>query len=176
MGVRLISGIHVHRIHCTGLRWERVDTPPSKGRQIYNRALASLLRRGPSSTLEDFEWRSLGLEPPHADSFVRPRADDPKHFRPIPEDIRETRFLCSINAPTQVRIQALIDMWDHGHYIAFREELIKGRDLYGPDYVFEPEHQDVPFLQLPSRHFHGWFGLNLHPTFLSTPSLWCWEM
>ncbi len=176
MGVRLISGIHGHRIHCTGLRWERVDTPPSKGRQIYNRALASLLRRGPSSTLEDFEWRSLGLEPPHADSFVRPRADDPKHFRPIPEDIRETRFLCSINAPTQVRIQALIDMWDHGHYIAFREELIIGRDLYGPDYVFEPEHQDVPFLQLPSRHFHGWFGLNLHPTFLSTPSLWCWEM
>ena len=117
MGVRLISGIHGHRIHCTGLRWERVDTPPSKGRQIYNRALASLLRRGPSSTLEDFEWRSLGLESPHVDSFVRPRADEQTHFRPIPEDFRETRFLCSINAPTQVRIQALIDFWDHGHYI-----------------------------------------------------------
>ena len=129
MGIRLISGIHGHRIHCTGLRWERVDAPPSKGRQIYNRALARLLRRGPSSILEDGEWRSLGLEPPYEDSFVRPRADEPTHFRPIPEDARETRFLCSINAPTQIRIQALIDMWDHGQHIAFREEIIKGRDL-----------------------------------------------
>ena len=149
MGVRLISGIHGHRIHCTGLRWERVDTPPSKGRQIYNRALASLLRRGPSSILEDFEWRSLGQEPPHVDSFVRPRADDPTHFRPIPEDIREARFLCSINAPTQVRIQALIDMWDHGHYIAFREELIKGRDLI----ALPPSWW--PTISCP-RH-HGWW-------------------
>ena len=81
------------------------------------------------SILEDGEWRSLGLEPPHVDSFVHPRADEPTHFRPIPEDARETRFLCSINAPTQIRIQALIDMWDHGQHIAFREEIIKGRDL-----------------------------------------------
>ena len=29
---------------------------------------------------------------------------------------------------------------------------------YGPDYVLEPEHQDVPLLLLHSRHFHGWFG------------------
>ena len=149
MGIRLISGIHGHRIHCTGLRWERVDAPPSKGRQIYNRALARLLRRGPSSILEDGEWRSLGLEPPYADSFVRPRADEPTHFRPIPEDARETRFLCSINAPTQTRIQALIDMWDHGQHIAFREEIIKGRDLI----PLPPSWW--PSISCPRRH--GWW-------------------
>ena len=149
MGIRLISGIHGHRIHCTGLRWERVDAPPSKGRQIYNRALARLLRRGPSSILEDGDWRSLGLEPPYADSFVRPRADEPTHFRPIPEDARETRFLCSINAPTQIRIQALIDMWDHGQHIAFREEIIKGRDLI----PLPPSWW--PSISCPRRH--GWW-------------------
>ena len=168
MGVRLISGIHGHRIHCTGLRWERVDTPPSKGRQIYNRALASLLRRGPSSILEDFEWRSLGLEPPHVDSFVCPRAYEPTHFRPIPEDAWETRFLCSINVPTQIRIQALIDMWDHGQYIAFREEIIKGRDLI----PLPPSWW--PTISCPRRH--GWWVRPWTPLrLLPAKGAWVWS-
>jgi hypothetical protein len=41
----------------------------------------------------------------------------------------ETRFLCSISAPAQSRIQVLIDLWDQGHRITLREELIREEDF-----------------------------------------------
>jgi hypothetical protein len=39
MGTGFISTIHSHRPHCTGLSWEKVDSPPAGGTQIINRNL-----------------------------------------------------------------------------------------------------------------------------------------
>jgi len=99
MGTGLISTIHSHRPHCTGLRWKKVDSPPAGGTQIINRNLVRLLRQNPAIVTEEAEWLSLGIARPQIDSFVRSSAKGKTFYYPVPEDARETRFLCTINAP-----------------------------------------------------------------------------
>jgi hypothetical protein len=139
MGTGFIFTIHSHRPHCTGLRWTRVDTPPAGGTQIINPALVRLLSKNPSATTGESEWHSLGLERPQVDSFVRSNDEDPTYYRPVPEDARETRFLCTISAPPQSRLQALVEMWDRGRQSTLRAELIQGRDLI----VMQPVVYDI---------------------------------
>ena len=129
MGTGFISTIHSHRPHCTGLRWKKVDSPPTGGTQIINRNLVRLLRKNPATVTGEAEWLSLGIARPQIDSFVRSSAEDRTFYCPVPEDARETRFLCTINAPTHLRLKALVEMWDLGRYNTLRDELIKGRDL-----------------------------------------------
>ncbi len=61
----------------------------------------------------------------------------------------ETRFLCSISAPAQSQIQALIDLWDQGHHIVLREELIREVDL-----ILMPPSW---WLSTPCPRQHGWW-------------------
>ncbi len=123
-GTGFISTIHSHRPHCTGLRWTRVDAPPAGGTQISSPALVCLLSKNPSATTGESEWPSLGLARPQVDSFVRYNVGDPTYYCPVPEDARETRFLCTINAPLQSRLQAVVEMWDRGRHSTLRAELI----------------------------------------------------
>jgi hypothetical protein len=55
MGLGFISTIHSHRPHCTGLRWKRVDSPPTGGTQIINRKLVRLLRQNPATVTGEAE-------------------------------------------------------------------------------------------------------------------------
>jgi hypothetical protein len=126
MGTGFISTIHSQRPNCTGLRWTRVDTQPAGGTQIINRNLIRLLRKNPATITEEAEWRSLGLACPQIDSFVCSSAEDQTYYRPIPEDVRETRFLCTINAPNQSRLKTLVELWDLGRHSTLRDELIQG--------------------------------------------------
>ena len=140
METRFISAVLGHRPYCTGLRWKRCDVPPSGALQINNRYLAYFLSVNPSTTIGDTEWMSLSLARPLAESFVCSRdeggakslqgsARDMVYFRTVPEAARETRFLCSIKAPSQTRIKELIELWDRGHHLALREELMRGSDF-----------------------------------------------
>ena len=106
MGTGLISTIHSHRPHCTGLSWEKVDSPPAGGTQIINRNLVRLLGQNPATVTGEAEWLSLGIARPQIDSFVRSSAEDKTFYCPIPEDARETSFLCTINAPNHLRLKA----------------------------------------------------------------------
>ncbi len=112
-----------------GLRWKKVDSPPAGGTQIINRNLVRLPRHNPSTVTGEAEWRSLGLARPQIDSFVRSSAEDQTFYCPIPEDARETRFLCTINAPNQSRLKTLVELWDLGRHDTLRDELIQGRDF-----------------------------------------------
>jgi len=96
------------------------------GTQIINRDLVRLLRKNPAATTGESEWHSLGLERPQIDSFVCSSAEDQTYYRPIPEDVRETRFLCTINAPNQSRLKTLVELWDLGRHSTLRDELIQG--------------------------------------------------
>ena len=68
---------------------------------------------------------------------------------PLTEDARETRFLCTINASLQSRIQALVEMWDRGRHSTLRAELIQGRDLI----VMQSEW----WSSIPCPRRHGWW-------------------
>ena len=96
LGLGFISTIHSHRPHCTGLRWKRVDSPPTGGTQIINRRLVRLLRQNPATVMGEAEWLSLGMERPQIDTLVRASAEDKIFYCPVPEDARETRFLYTI--------------------------------------------------------------------------------
>jgi len=85
------------------------------------------------------------LEP----SRPRPQAPDQTYYRPIPEDARETRFLCTINAPNQSRLKALVEVSDLGRHNTLRDELIQGKDFI----VMPPEWW--PDISCPRRH--GWW-------------------
>jgi len=106
MGTGFISTIHSHRPHCMGLRWKKVDSPPAGGTQMINRNLVRLLRQNPATVTGETEWLSLGIARPQIDSFVRSSAEDKTFYCPIPEDARETSFLCTINAPNHLRLKA----------------------------------------------------------------------
>jgi hypothetical protein len=160
MGPRFISDVLGHRPYCRGLRWKRCDVPPSGGLQINNRYLAYFLSLNLCATIGDTEWMSLGLASPLADSFVCSRdegeaqspqgsAGDMVYFRRVPEAARETRFLCSINAPSQTRIKELIELWDRGHHLALREELMRGSDFILTQTTWWPS--------TPCSRQHGWW-------------------
>jgi hypothetical protein len=67
MGLGFISTIHSHRPHCTGLRWKKVDSPPTGGTQIINRQLVRLLRQNPATVTGEAEWGSSNTARPPAD-------------------------------------------------------------------------------------------------------------
>jgi hypothetical protein len=149
MGTGFISTIHSHRPRCSGLRWTRVDSPPARGLQIINRNLVRLLRKNPANIIGEAEWRSLGLACPQIDSTVRSSADDQTYYLPIPEEVRETHFLCTIKSPNQSRLKALVELWDLGRHSTLRDELMQGRDFI----VMPPEWW--PDICCPRRH--GWW-------------------
>jgi hypothetical protein len=149
MGTGFISMIHCHRPHCTGLRWKKVDSPQAGGIQIVNRNLVRLLRQNPATVIGEVEWRSMGLARPQIDSSVRSSAEDQAFYCPIPEDARETRFLCTINDPNPSRLKALVDLWDLGRHTTLRDELIQGRDLIVMPTEWWPD--------MPCPRRHGWW-------------------
>jgi hypothetical protein len=80
---------------------------------------------------------------------VRSSAEDQAFYCPIPEDARETRFLCTINAPNLSRLKALVDLWDLGRHTTLRDELIKGRDFIVMLTEWWPD--------IPCPRWHGWW-------------------
>jgi hypothetical protein len=93
------------------------------------------------------------------------------YLLPIPEVARETRFLCfslvsrsfccsvssrdrAVAVPPQTIMQALIELWDQGHHIALREELIRGSD-----FILMPPSW---WSSTPCPRQHGWWVSTVH--------------
>ena len=157
MGRSFLSLVSEHRPLITGLRWTNRGSSRPGGVPLSNSRLTELLRT--RCTLSETEWDSTGIRALTGNevvalecSQINLHGSKVTFFCPKPERIQSTQFKCSINAPSEARLQGLLELWDEGSatgVTALRRALLHGQDL-----ILMPSEW-WPRVRCPRRH--GWW-------------------